>query len=326
MTFYGGSGGGHGSSSDGYAGAGYVTAGSGSSGGDSYALVGYGGSGSSAAGNGGSGSGSSYTVASANIANYASDGGYGLDKCAGATLIHDSMEGNDYSDVDGVKNVQFKQNTSCPPPAVIAAAKAAPVAVSEGPSTGELVGGAIGAALLFALLLLFARRFRRKDEREEFSLTDSSLGLEYKDDPYANTVDVHKCTSMYCNCNRSLENVSFIPAPPSGDLSQARAVAGLSPIETDKGSWYPEAAMSVAGDDSVNEGHVGRSYLPVEQRPLRTVSEVPHDSEIDTELESMEGNDDATSIPPPPPSSFHPPSGHGQAQSSHYHEYDEMSI
>jgi len=332
-------------SSGSVAGGAYAITGSSGSGsgntGGAYALPGSSGSGNAGgaygvAGSNGSGSGSSqsdsYSAASALNAHQvmASDSGSEFDACDGATLIHDSMQGNDYSNVDGVKSVTFKEKKNCP---AIVAAKAA-VVEEEDDNTAMLVGIPLAAALFVALALLVARRMR--DDREEFPLSD---GLDDfmgpPEDPYANTIDVHKCTSMYCNCNNALENVSFIPAPREVDLAQARAYAGLPAVTNttaDEGDWFPEEKARDADSDTVTGVHNGstngqvpapetddsRSYLPVEQRPLMTVSEIPHDSEIDTELESLEGGDDATSIPPPPP----PPS-------SLYHDDepdDEMSI
>jgi len=317
------------------------SSGSGNVDGAAYAIAGSSGSGSgnaggayAVAGSSGSGSGSSqsdsYSAASALNAHQvmASDSGSEFDACDGATLIHDSMQGNDYSNVDGMKSVTFKEKTNCP---AIVAAKAA-VVEEEEDNTAMLVGIPLAAALFVALALLVARRMR--DDREEFPLSsglDDFMGPP--EDPYANTIDVHKCTSMYCNCNKALENVSFIPAPREVDLAQARAYAGLPAVTNttaDEGDWFPEEKARDADSDTVTGVHNGstngqvpapddsRSYLPVEQRPLMTVSEIPHDSEIDTELESLEGGDDATSIPPPPP----PPS-------SLYHDDepdDEMSI
>lgn len=257
------------------------------------------------------------------------DSGSGFDACGGATLIHDSMQGNDYSSVDGVKSVVFKEKKSCP---VIAASKAAVLVEEEEDNTALLVGVPLAAALLVALALLIARKFR--DEREEFSLaSDLDDFMGPPEDPYASTIDVHKCTSMYCSCNKGLGNVSFLPAPVKVDLNQTRAAAGLCPVAPttdDVDLWqYPESkdadsdTVTAVQNGSTN-GQVPapemnvpvaeapddtRSYLPVEQRPLTTVNEIAHDSDIDTELESV-AEDDA-SIPPPPPS--HPPD-------------DEMSI
>ncbi len=93
----------------------------------------------------------------------------------------------------------------------------------------------------------------------------------------------------------------------------------------------PETSVPVVAAAAAAIPVDSRSYLPVEQRPLRTVSEIPHDSEIDTELES-DGEDDATSVPPPPPPmAFHPSYGEQlgrQAQSplSDDPVDDEMSI
>ena len=272
---------------------GYSSSGSNSAHGSNYVVAGY--------SDGGSSSSSSYSTAYAvnsRDSGAASDKVHGIDACGGSTLIHDSMAGNDYSDVDGVKNVEYKENLSCPAP-VIVAAKAA---VNEGPTTGQIAGGVIGAVFFAALALLLARKMRRKDEREEFSM-GSSLDLE-PEDPYSSTIDVHKCTSMYCNCNRGLENVSFIPAPKNGDIVKARTAAGLAPATIlDEGNWYPDAG-SVHRENEVQAPvtEIDTRRLPVEQRPLTTVSEIPHDSEIDTENED---NDDATSIPPPPPMGFH---------------------
>src|SRR5210317_146158 len=106
---------------------GYSTGGSNSAQGGNYVVAGYNG--------GDNSSSSSYSTAYAvnsRDGGAASDKVHGIDACGGSTLIHDSMEGNDYSDVDGVKNVEYKENLSCPAP-VIVAAKAA---VNEGPTTG----------------------------------------------------------------------------------------------------------------------------------------------------------------------------------------------
>ena len=284
---------------------GYSSGGSNSAQGGNYVVAGYNGGDDSSS----SSYSSAYAVNSRD-SGAVSDKVHGIDACGGSTLIHDSMAGNDYSDVDGVKNVEYKENLSCPAP-VIVAAKAT---VNEGPTTGQIAGGVIGAVLFAALALLLARKMRRKDEREEFSI-GSSLDLE--PNPYSSTIDVHKCTSMYCNCNRGLENVSFIPAPRNGDIAKARTAAGLAPATPlDEGNWYPDASrISDAGSDADAQvprepemqapvSEIGTRRLPVEQRPLTTVSEIPHDSEIDTELESLE-DDDATSIPPPPPMGFH---------------------
>ena len=114
-----------------------------------------------------------------------------------------------------------------------------------------------------------------------------------------------------------IREVSFIPAPKNGDIVKARTAAGLAPATIlDEGKWYPDASrISDAGSDADAQvprepemqapvSEIDTRRLPVEQRPLTTVSEIPHDSEIDTELESLE-DDDATSIPPPPPMGFH---------------------
>ena len=322
MTFY----------SDGHNGSGYSgggayalagsNGGSGSSG-NGYVLPGSGGGGSgkgsdSGSGKGnGSGSGSSqsdsYSVASALNAHsvMASDGGSGIDACGGAALIQESMQGNDYSSVTGVENVKFKEKKGCP---AIVASKAA--VAEDGDNTALLVGVPLAAAILAALALLFIRRMRNQKEYDLATGLDDFMGAP--EDVYASTIDVHKCTSIYCNCNKGLENVSFIPAPREVDLAETRAAAGLPPVippTADEGEWYPEEKARDADSDTVTGVHNGsnygqvpapeaddsRSYLPVEQRPLKTVSEVAHDSEIDTELESVEGADDGTSVPPPPP-------------------------
>ena len=149
---------------------GYSSGGSNSAQGGNYVVAGY---------NGGDGSpSSSYSSAYAvnsRDGGAASDKVHGIEACGGSSLIHDSMAGNDYSDVDGVKNVEYKENLSCPAP-VIVAAKAA---VNEGPTTGEIVGGVIGAAFFAVLALLLARKMRRKDEREEFSMLPLAEPLIY---------------------------------------------------------------------------------------------------------------------------------------------------
>jgi hypothetical protein len=315
----------------------YVSGSSGShSTGGSYVVAGSSGSGSSQSG--------SYSAA------MTSDGGYGLDECGAATLIQHSMEGHDYAKIQGVENVEFKGTPDCPD---VVASKAAVVEDSE-LSAGALAGIALAAAALVALALLIARKMRNKDEREQFSLAsdlDDFMGAG--GDPYASTIDVHKCTSMYCNCNKGLENVSFIPAPKKVNLAQTMAAAGVAGAATaEKGEWYPEARIGDADtvatgippppplaphpDDAYSVGQRtasipppppmaphpddSRSYLPVQHRPLRAVSEIPHDSEIDTENED---NDDATSVPPPPPPVAFPPA----SSRYRYNQMDdEMSI
>ena len=261
-------------------------------------------------------SSSSHSVASA----HSSESGSGYDACGGATLIHMSMQGNDYSDINGVENVEYQEKTSCP---VIVGVEAA---VVEEDNLGVLVGVPVMAALLVALALLVARKMR--DDREEMSLVsplDDFMGPA--EDPYANTIDVHRCTSIYCNvCNSGLANVSFIPASRKVDLNKTRALAGLTPVcmPVEEEDWFITRSQ-YADSDTVTGVHNGstdeqilapetfvpvvespddsRSYLPVERRPLTTVREISNDSEIDTELESLEGDDDASIPPPPPPSS-----------------------
>ena len=136
MTFYPD---GHFTGGGAYALAGSSGSGSGNVDGAAYAIAGSSGSGSGnaggaygVAGSSGSGSGSSqsdsYSAASALNAHQvmASDSGSEFEACDGATLIHDSMQGNDYSNVDGVKSVTFKEKTNCP---AIVASKAAVVIV-----------------------------------------------------------------------------------------------------------------------------------------------------------------------------------------------------
>eukprot|EP00986_Skeletonema_menzelii_P008519 scaffold3622_cov144-Skeletonema_menzelii.AAC.4 len=324
MTFYNDD-----HSGSGYSGGAYALAGasdgSGSAG-NGYTLPGASGSGSGYGSGSGSSQSDSYSAVSALNAHpvMGSDGGSELDACGGATLIQDAMQGNDYSSVTGVKNVKFKEKKGC---AAIVASKAAVADDDEGDNTAVLVGVPLAAALLVALALLLARRMRNQKEYDLATGLDDFMGPP--EDQYASTIDVHKCTSIYCNCNKGLENVSFIPAPRKVDLGATRAAAGLPPAnpDTDEGEWYPEAKARDADSDTVTGVHNGstygelpvpkpsvpemttsdsdesRSYLPVEQRPLTTLTEVAHDSEIDTELESVEGGDDATSIPPPPPQS-----------------------
>ena len=123
--------------------------------------------------------------------------GDGFDECEAAYIVKKSMQDQDYSeDVDGVDGAYFR-NSDGDCESIVAGAAVIP---DEGVSAGVAFGLVAAAAALVALLFFAWNKLRRKPEAaEDMSLISNSLNGSYfgGDDPYANTIDVHKCTSIY---------------------------------------------------------------------------------------------------------------------------------
>ena len=261
--------------------------------------------------------------------------------CSACGIVKDSMEGQDYSDIEGVTGAKYRNcDAECDSGTVIAGA-----ATVVPPQDDDLSGGALFAiwfaalAAIALLALLLARKRRKPQEvNEDMSLISNDLdGNHYGDyeDPYANTIDVHKCTSIYCNCNSKSNETTFLPAPKTVDISRTMSENGLSPLSAVINQRTHEKSSDLnqepAQEDSnleyqtaTNEsrGSIMRMALAYQEetsdRPLTPVNEIAHDSEIDTEQESVA--DDETNIPPPPPIAFHPSYNKGQQSN------DEISI
>ena len=258
-----------------------------------------------------------------------------FDACAACTIVKDSMEGQDYTDIDGVTGAEYRNcdAAECDRDTVIAGATVVP------PQDDDLNGGALFAIWLAALAaiallaLLLARKRRKSQEvNEDMSLISNDLdGNHFGDyeDPYANTIDVHKCTSIYCNCNSKLNETTFLPAPRTVDISRTMSENGLTPpaaavVSQEDATELNQEPQQDDLEHQTNEsrGSIMRmplAYLSEEtsDRALTPVNEIAHDSEIDTELESVA--DDETNSPPPPPIAFHP--SYNKQQSN-----DEISI
>jgi hypothetical protein len=182
---------------------------------------------------------------------------------------------------------------------------------------------------------------RRKDASDrDFDLISVDTDFEGNrfgaNDPFASTVDVHKCTSMYCNCNKGGTGTTFIPAPKKSNIDKVIQKQGLdttSPTGVDEaeaqgffvGDPEPLEAVSMDSEDaslsqnsSQPQDSIIRAEATSEERALTPVREIAHDSEIDTEFES-DGEEDLESIPPPPPL----PPGHPKRNSL---QEDEMSV
>ena len=266
-----------------------------------------------------------------------------LDACDYSIIIEASMDSADFSDISGVKNVEYLDSGSCAGTSKIVSGEAA-VTEEEGLSAGAMIGLAMLGALVAAIALLLARKFRRKPNSSDRDFDLISVDTDYEgkrfgsNDPFASTVDVHKCTSMYCNCNKGGTGTTFLPAPRKSNMAKVIKKQGLdttSPTGVDEaeaqgffvGDSEPLEAVSMESDESSmsqnssqpKDAIIRADPSPEEGRALTPVREVAHDSEIDTELES-DGEEDLDSIPPPPPL---PP---GMKPKNNSLEADEMSV
>ena len=259
-----------------------------------------------------------------------------IDACTGSGIIKESMDGNDYSEIDGVTNAEYR-NSDADCGKIIAGASVV-VQPKDDMSAGAAFGILAAIAALIALAFLIARKMRRKNNQEDISLISNNLNnsLEDYDDPYANTIDVHKCTSRFCNCNSNLNDTTFLPAPKKVDMAKTMAANGVSPtaVNDSDGEFFNRDESEQSEDHQwSNASNAKGSIMRVpirsqiqEDQSLTPVNEVAHDSEIDTELESVAGdNGDETTVPPPPPLAFHPAyrQGSGVAAVS---SNDEISI
>jgi hypothetical protein len=266
---------------------------------------------------------------------------HSMDACDYSNIVESSMDTADYSSVDGVEGVEYVDSgNSCAGTSKIVSGEAA-VTDDEGLSAGAMIGFAMLAAFLAAAALLLARKLRRKDASDrDFDLISVDTDFEGKrfgaNDPFASTVDVHKCTSMYCNCNKGGTGTTFIPAPKKSNIDKVIQKQGLdttSPTGVDEaeaqgffvGDPEPLDAASMDSEDasmsqnsSQPQDSIIRAEPTSEERALAPVREIAHDSEIDTEFES-DGEEDLESIPPPPPL----PPGHPKRNSL---QEDEMSV
>lgn len=287
------------------------------------------------------------------------DGHGTIDACEAADIIEQSMEGQDYSqDVEGVTGAEYRNSDLDCDQTIIGGANIV-VAENEELSAGAAFGILAAAVALIALLFMLANKMRRKSDIEEMhvipedndmSLISNDLDGDFfeesgmKDDPYANTIDVHKCTSIYCNCNKNAINTTFLPVPRKVNMAKTMAAHGIDVDSPTGVTALNESATTYfdqAGDDGDEEELINLNDMPASEeemmtpqqgsimrapisphfdndRPLTPLMEVAHDSDIDTELESVAEYDDITmddsTVPPPPPMSMHPTYGQGSDQ------------
>ena len=266
---------------------------------------------------------------------------HSMDACDYANIVEAGMGNTDFSDIDGVKEVEYlNSGSSCDGASKIISGEAA-VVDEQSLSAGAMIGIAMLAAFVAAAALLLARKMRRKpNASRDFDLISVDTDFEGKglgaNDPFASTVDVHKCTSMYCNCNKGGTGTTFLPAPRKSNMDKVIKKQGLdttSPTGLDEadaqgffvGDPEPLDAVSIDTDDSsvsLNSSQPKDDIIRADPTPddrlLTPVREIAHDSEIDTEFES-DGEEDLESIPPPPPL----PPGHPKRNSL---QADEMSV
>eukprot|EP00578_Thalassiosira_sp_NH16_P012976 CAMPEP_0181118984 /NCGR_PEP_ID=MMETSP1071-20121207/23365_1 /TAXON_ID=35127 /ORGANISM="Thalassiosira sp., Strain NH16" /LENGTH=995 /DNA_ID=CAMNT_0023203511 /DNA_START=260 /DNA_END=3247 /DNA_ORIENTATION=- len=295
-----------------------------------------------------------------------------FDECEVLKLIKESMEDKDYSkDVDGVSGAKYR-NSDVDCGKIIAGAAIVVQAEDDSLSAGAAFGMLAAAAALLALLFLLAGKFKRKSPpptpvRDDISLISNSLnGSMYDDkiDPYANTIDVHKCTSIYCDCNKGGLGTTFLPAPKCVNVDIAKTMMdnGISPTavdqvdgkffnpskdeddsEADQASGLKQQDLSLfdqasdieqQSDQVSSETRGSIMRVPIrsqlddqdQDRPLTPVNEIAHDSEIDTELESVADDNDYSTVPPPPPLSSHPAYGQESGKVQPMGSNDEISI
>jgi hypothetical protein len=269
--------------------------------------------------------------------------GHGVDPCHFADVIEVSMEGNDYTKVDGVTGAEYRNSDGNCTGAIVSSAA---TVVDEDLSAGALFAIWLAALALIALAFLLLRKQKRKQAqavRDDISLISNDLDGTFPiyDDPYANTTDVHQCTSKLCAmCNNNLQDPRFSPAPKRVNMKKFLETSGLcvpvpaavSPTGVDQasGDFFSEETkdeeskeeeskeeesevMDLPPDVSNEEKKSTRGsimrvpfFQAERNRPLASVNEVAHDSEIDTELESVADDNDTTTVPPPPPLALHP--------------------
>jgi len=315
-----------------------------------------------------------------------------IDVCKAGNIIKTSMEGKDYSDVDGVTNAQYRNSDDDGCGLIIGgAAGFVPVAAEDdgigaGAAFGMLAAAAALGALAFFATRKMGRRRNKEDDRgegtvvvapaigdfgemgsmgengQEMSLISNDLdGSSFLDspreDPYASTIDVHKCTSIYCSTcnNKSLSEPRFLAVPRKVDMPKTMMANGISPTgvnQADSEFFDEDPALDTTADSSELEedafdageqqarGHNDRSTMkqgsimrvPIFQqegdRPLTPVNEIANDSEFDTEISDDEGTemDGSTTIPPPPPLNFHPAYRQGTGDVQLTDSNDEISI
>jgi hypothetical protein len=266
------------------------------------------------------------------------DNGSFRDACEASGVIEDAMDGQNYSDdVDGVNSAEYRNSDEdC---GKIVAGAATVVEEKNELSAGAAFGILFAAAALLALALLIYNKLRRKPQsRQAIPLISNNLdGSPYGDNRYGNTIDVHKCTSIYCNCNKGLDETAFLPAPSprtsSKMIAKSMAAHGISPTAVDEAPGFNEEEAkeeedarldTLVADPDLERQSARGSIMRVpilsqlgrsksgggessgeEVRSLSTVNEVAHDSDIDTENEGDE-LDETSTVPPPPPLAFHP--------------------
>jgi hypothetical protein len=263
--------------------------------------------------------------------------GHDFDPCLAADIIEASMEGNDYTEVDGVTGAKYRNSDdgNC----TVAIVSSAATAVKDNDlSAGALFAIWLAAFALIALAFLLLRKRKQAQQAQQApQLDDISLisndlngSLPEFDDPYANTTDVHQCTSKLCTmCNNSLQDPRFLHAPKRVNMKKVMEVNGICmPCDTvsptgvdqahgdffnqeskDEDSDVIESPPAISHQESANtRGNIMRVpfFRAERDQPLQPVNEVAHDSEIDTELESVADDNDQTTVPPPPPLAFHP--------------------
>lgn len=254
------------------------------------------------------------------------------------------MAGGDYSEVDHVTGAAYRNSElECGRARIISGASVVvQPAEDDQISAGAAFGMLFAAAALLAIAFLAAKNWKRRpaaEVKDDISLISNSLQgdtFDDQEDPFANTIDVHKCSSIYCNlCNGGEGDTTFVPAPKKANMAETMMANGISPTVVDHANEdgffnqkekadeddyeLPQQAPNTERQPSnQSQGSIMRvpilsQYEVNEGRPLTPVNEIAHDSEIDTELESVADHDcdettgdETTAIPPPPPLAFHP--------------------
>jgi hypothetical protein len=141
---------------------------------------------------------------------------HAIDACDHLSVLQASMDNADFSEIEGVQQVEYLHSgKSCVSASRMISGEA--IVTDDGLSTGTMIALAMLAALVVSVANKFLLDRKLRQERDagdsDYDLISNyEEGNESKNnDPIASTVDVHKCTSLNCNCNKEGAGTTFLP-------------------------------------------------------------------------------------------------------------------